>query len=208
MGTQIRDTGDRDHRIAQLRARMAAVAGVPSREDGLNVGLSLPVPRRAVTTMGDCPALVVECISQVTQSGGYVGVVGWPDLCVAAIERMEQLVLVPDPGSDPLGVTSVLVEGLDLVVCHSRVPLTLSPVRARPLLGRLRKGKAALVLVGLDVASPALRIDAHISEIRGIERGRGRIDALDIDVRMRTRDGRPARETLTIGRAREHLRAV
>ena len=160
--------------------------------------------RQAVTEVSDCPALVVEIIREVSGRGGHVGVVGWPDLSLADVERLEQVIVVPDPGGDPLGVTSVLVEGLDLVVWHSHVPLTLSPVRARPLLGRLRQGRAALLIVNLAVQSPAARVDARVTTYRGIGRGTGRIRGYDIAVKETTRR---ASMTLNVGEA-PRLRAV
>lgn len=169
-----------------------------SEEDALEVGLPWPLPRRAVVEASDCPALIVELIDQVTAGGGHVGIVGWPELSLAGIERLDHVVAVPDPGVDPLGITSVLVEGLDLVIHYSSVALNLSPVRARPLTGRLRKGAASLVLVGLTAPSPALRIEAEVTAYRGIGQGTGRITGVDIDVTMSAKVGR-TRTTLTLG---------
>lgn len=206
-------------RIDELRSRMRAVTGteqsvrgeevLADEENSLDVGLPLPLPRQAITEVSDCPALIIELISQVTAAGGHVGVVGWPDLSFAGIEHLNQIIAVPDAGPDPLGITSVLVEGLDLVIHRNPAPLNLSPVRARPLTGRLRKGVAALVLVGLSAPSPALRIDATVTAYRGIGRGTGRITGLDIDVTQAAKSGR-ARTTLTVGAPapRPRLRAV
>ncbi len=202
----------RAERIAALRSRMEQIEGAspaPSHEV-LPVGeLDRILPggglsRRAVTEVSDCPALVVELIREVSGRGGHVGVVGWPALSLAEVERLEQVIVVPDPGEDPLGVASVLVEGLDLVVWHSQVPLTLSPVRARPLLGRLRTGRAALVLVNLRSQSPAARIDARVTAYRGIGRGTGRIRGYSLEVKETTRR---ASMTLNVGEA-PRLRAV
>lgn len=204
---------DRLGQIDELRARMQAVTGVvpekqsaPEEDDALDVGLPLCIPRRAVTEISDCPALVVDLLAKVTAAGGHVGIVGWPQLSLAAIEHLDKVIAVPDPGPDPLGITSVLVEGLDLVVHHSAVELNLSPVRARPLTGRLRGGEAALLLVGLHAPSPALRIDARVSTYRGIGRGTGRISGMDIDVSM-TAKAEKVRTTVVVGQ-RPHLRAV
>lgn len=209
-------------RIDELRSRMNAVTGaqgtaqserempaLTGEDDALDVGLPLSLPRRAITEVSDCPALVVELISQVSAAGGHVGIVGWPQLSLAGIEHLDHIVTVPDPGADPLGITSVLVEGLDLVIQYSSAPLNLSPVRVRPLAGRLRKGMAALVLVGLKAPSPALRIDAEVTAYRGIQRGAGRITGLDVEVAMTAKSNR-ARTTLTLGASapRSHLKAI
>ncbi|AWB81320.1 hypothetical protein C3B44_02280 [Corynebacterium yudongzhengii] len=202
--------------IDELRARMAAVTGEPAKgaatpvespaEYALEVGLPAPLPRRGITECSECPALAVELIRQVTAAGGYVGVIGWADLSFAAVEHLDQVITIPDPGSDPLGIASILVEGLDLVILHSAVEMNLSPVRVRPLAGRLRRGQAALVLVGWKAPSPALTIDAHVSAYRGIGRGTGRITGYDIDVTVADKTHRQ-HATYGVGQ-RPRLRAV
>ncbi|MDN8595323.1 MULTISPECIES: hypothetical protein [unclassified Corynebacterium] len=207
----------RADQIAELRARMAAIGGeVPERvvEDtetlavGGALSLVLPnggVPRRAVTHVSDTPALVVELIGQVVGSGGYAGVVGWPELSYAGIDRkhLGRVIAVPDPGVDPLGIAGVLAEGLDLVVYRSLAQLALSPVRCRPLLGKLRTGRAALMLVGATVPSPALTVTGEIQSFRGIGRGTGRITGVDIRVRAQSKSTHPASATVTVGQAEE-----
>lgn len=202
----------RPERVAALRSRMERMekSSPTPGHDVLSVGRLddiLPgggLARRAATEISDCPGLIAELIHEVTGQGRHVGVVGWPALSLADVEHLERVIVVPDPGEDPLGVTSVLVEGLDLVVWRSDVRLHLSPVRARPLLGRLRKGHAALVLVNLAVSSPAARVDARVATYRGIGRGAGRIRGYDIVVRETTRR---RSMTLSVGEA-PRLRAV
>ncbi|GAB2500893.1 hypothetical protein CATRI_02465 [Corynebacterium atrinae] len=203
----------RGERIELLRSRMGAPKLVPTALLGVpsELGRLLPqggLARRAVTEIADCPALVVELISHATATGGHVGVVGWPELSLAGVSEqgnLERVIVVPDPGVDPLEVAAVLVEGLDLVIVHSTGQL--SPARARPLLAKLREGSAALVFVGLQVASPAARIGATVSTFRGIGLGRGRIQGLDIHVEVEAKGHRPTRGTMTVGR-RAELRAV
>ncbi|MHA2788136.1 hypothetical protein ACXZ66_03165 [Corynebacterium sp. S7] len=236
-GTHVRkaeEFGDLDgelsraDKIATLRSRMAALGGevpeqVTETTDVLPVGDGLQrllplggLPRRSVTHLSDTPALVVELIEQVTSRGGFAGVVGWPDLSYAGIGELQRVVAVPDPGTEPLSVASVLVEGLDLVVYRSSVELTLSPVRARPILAKLRAGHAGLVLVGTKVQSPALTVSAQVADFRGIGQGSGRITGMDLNVRAEAKGHRPSSGVLTVGRAgesgvagaRRHLRAV
>lgn len=206
----------RAEQIEQLRAQMNAVSSpdiLPQVEPGdseyLSVGLRKGLPRRAVTEVADVPALLVEMVQQVTRGGGKVAVLGWPELSVAEIEHLDHMVLVPDPGIDPLAIAGVLVEGLDLVIYRSATELNLSPVRARPLLAKLRAGQAALVLVGLHAPSPAVKIDATVSAYHGIGRGSGRIRGLDIQVDYQDKTARH-REVITVGQApkRPQLRVV
>lgn len=216
---------DRARRVELLRSRMAAIGGgqgtVAQPEiigpDVLTVHPDLAevlpaggLERRAVAEVSDCPALIVELIGQVTARAGHVGVVGWPELSLAGVVeggRLEKVITVPDPGTDPLGIVGVLVEGLDLVVARWSVPLELSPVRARPLLARLRGGVAALVLVGARVPTPTVRIHAEVTTFRGIGEGTGRIRGMDIAVRVAAKGRPPASTTVTVGR-RPGLRAV
>ena len=169
---------DRAGRVDLLRSRMAAIGGgqgaapqpdmaspdvLPVHPELAKVLPGGGLERRAMTEVSDCPALIVELIGQVTARGGHVGVVGWPELSLADVVesgRLDNVITVPDPGTDPLGIVGILVEGLDLVVARWAAPLELSPVRARPLLARLRGGVAALVLVGARIPSPAVRIGA------------------------------------------------
>lgn len=212
-GTSVRKLEGLDHHemITTLRSRMAEIGGeVPHRtldsNDVVPVGENLQallphggLPRRAVTHCTDTASLVVEIVEYTTSQGHHVGVVGWPDLSYAGVSNLRRVIAVPDPGTDPLQVASVLVEGLDLVVYRSSAELNLSPVQARPLLGRLRSGQAALVLVGTKVPSPALNITAEVTEFRGIGQGSGRITGWDMRVRTEAKGYRPAAEVITVG---------
>lgn len=214
----------RAEQIAELRSKMAQIGGdvpgggtlasfgegVVAGEDVLALGeqfrFVLPgggLPRHAVTHMSDTPALVAEMLLNVVEAGGHAGVVGWPELSYAGIGRkhLDRIIAVPDPGADPLGIAAVLTEGLDLVVYRSPVQLALSPVRCRPLLGKLRKGRAALMVVGATVPSPALTIAGDIQSFRGIGRGTGRITGVDIRVRAQSKSAHPASATVTVGQA-------
>lgn len=229
-GTSVRKDGDlselsRGDKIAALRSRMAELGGdipepIAEDTDVVSVGAELQrllpqggLPRRAVTQMSDTAALAVELIDHTASQGGFAGVVGWPDLSYAGVGELQRVVAVPNPGADALAVASVLVEGLDLVICHSNAQLTLSPVRARPLLARLRAGNAALIMVGTTVQSPALSLAARVSDFRGIGRGSGRITRLDLKVHAEAKGFPPASGVITVGAtpdkaAKRHLRAV
>ena len=205
----------RAEQIAQLRAQISQMGG-GAREESAGQGLDLlPIdgplgsvlpgglPRRAITHLSDTPGLVVELLRHVTAAGGHAGVVGWSELSYAALPAagLERIIAVPDAGVDPLGVAGVLVEGLDLVVFRSPVALELSPVRARPLLGKLRKGHAALMLVGATVPSPALSMTGEVVGFHGIGRGTGRIMGMDVRVRVTQKNTRPASTVITVGDA-------
>ena len=209
----------RAEQIAELRARMAALGGEVPQEvtadtEVLTIGggLSTVLPngglvRRSVTHVSDTPALIVELIGQVVEAGGRAGVVGWPELSYAAIgaDALERVVAVPEPGIDDLSVAGVLAEGLDLVVLRTRSPFQLTPVRARPLLARIRKGQAALVCVNVAVPSPALTLTGTLARFHGIGRGTGRITGIDFDVRAEGKGYRPASARVTLGAGGERV---
>ncbi|WKD56944.1 hypothetical protein CAPI_01850 [Corynebacterium capitovis DSM 44611] len=203
----------RAEQIDQLRSRMAALGGgpVPSEEEdagtvivGGPLRTLLPyggLPRQAVTHVSDTPALIVEILDRVAGTGGFAGVVGWPQLSYAGVGEgnLERVVAVPDPGLDAVTVAGVLAEGLDLVVMRTAQHVDLSPVRARPLLARLRTGRAALVTVGASVPSPAATVTGEIVDVHGVGRGVGRIAAIDIRVRVEAKGARPASRVITLG---------
>lgn len=167
------------------------------------------LPRRAVTHVSDTPLLIAELIERVAESGGYAGVVGWPEFSYAGIAagspgNLERVIAVPEPGIEDIAVAGVLAEGLDLVVLRTRVALELTPVRARPLLARLRGGNAALLCVNVAVPSPALRIDATVSTFHGIGPGTGRISGIDLRVRAQAKGARAASATVTLGTGDAH----
>lgn len=205
-------------RISVLRARMntleaptpaagPAVIAVPAPLAPLLLGGGLA--RRSVTQISDCPALIVELIAHCTAGGGQVAVVGWPELSFAGVVdsggELARIITVPDPGPEPLEITAVLVEGVDLVVHHGQGEL--SPTRERPLLAKLRGGSAALLLVGARVVSPAAAINARVSTYHGAGTGTGRINGVDIAVTVRSLGGPATSTTFTLGQ-RPRLRAV
>ena len=207
----------REERISALRKQMDQMLGKQPQVDVVPAEevLALHPPlgealvsggllRRAITECSDTPSLLAEILAQVSGSGGFVAVVGWSDLAYAAVATqggsLERIVAIPDPGPDPLSVVSVLVSGVDLVV-YRGAARQLTPVQARPLLGKLRTGVAALLLVGVTVGSPAARIRASVTGFRGIGEGTGRIRAVDLQVEVMAKGGR-TQTSMSIGEQR------
>lgn len=216
---------DRAERIAVLRSQMSAMGStVPVVEDpssGVSAtqvfpggviaapeGMSDLFPsgglvRRQAVVVQEEPLLVLDFLSQVTAAGGSAAVIGWKDLGLAGLVGAggvyENLIVIPDPGSEPLNVAAVLCEGLDLVV-YRGPKIVLSPVRARPLLGKLRKGTAALMMVGTEVPSPVLRVESSIIGYGGIGQGTGRIRSVEMRVRVLAKGQGPASKTVVVSR--------
>ena len=160
--------------------------------------------RRSASHMSDCALLAVELIARVTRVGGFVAVVGWPELMFAGVidsgGDVSKVVAIPDPGGSGLAVATVLAEGMDLVLYRSASPQHVTPTNARPLLAKIRGGTAALVLVGANIPSPHAHIDAHVQRIHGLSCGGGRIRGVDLAVTVRTKmSAQPQRVTLQVG---------
>ena len=197
-----------------LRTRMRAMERGPEEElvDTLpRQARLLPaggLARRQVVHCANCPALVVELICYLTARGGQVGVVGWPDLLLAQVAEegaIERVVTVPDPGLESWMVTGVLAEGLDLVIHHGP-PGEVSPTKARPVLAKVRGGRAAVLTVGTRLPGTAVGIGARVSAYRGVGKGSGRIRGVDMDVEVTSKQG-ASRGVLTVGQ-RRRLEAV
>ena len=197
-----------------LRTRMRAMERGPEEElvDTLpSLARLLPaggLARRRVVYCANCPALVVELICHLTACGGHVGVVGWPDLLLAQVAEegaIERVVTVPDPGLESWMVTGVLAEGLDLVI-HRGPPGEVSSTKARPVLAKVRGGRAAVLTVGTRLPGTAVGIGARVSAYRGVGKGSGRIRGVDMDVQVTSKQG-VSRGVLTVGE-RRRLEAV
>lgn len=211
----------RQERIDALRRRMEAISPtvaatkqiyteVTSEADVLSVepllGGILPgggLARKAVTLMDESPYLAIEVMAHVASQGGVVGVVGWPHLCFAQMieygDILSNIVVVPEPGIEPLSVVATLAEGLDLVFCY--LPqMEVTPSRARPFLSKLRRGTAAVVLVGAELAAPAARIRSKILHFHGIGSGTGRIQTVEIEVTAHTKNFPMRCATVGIGK--------
>lgn len=135
-------------------------------------------------------SLLSGLLAAVTGAGGHAAVVGLPRLgLLAAAEmgaRLDRLAVVTDPGSDPLEVASVLLDGLDLVVLGlngASVPMS----RTRVLTARARSKGSTLVVTGGSWAGPVLRIDTHVAGYSGLGRGCGRLRTVRLNVSVHGR---------------------
>jgi hypothetical protein len=159
-----------DHRAEQLeslRRRMAEMSGavaaraddlLPESESQLAIPrwlaelLPVPLPRGTVAVLSGARSLLLGMVAAVTAAGGSVAIVGQPDIGLLAAAEMgadlSRLAVIPDPGTDPVEVAAVLIDGMDLVVLGlggRRVPQT----RARAVVARARlKGCTLLVTDG------------------------------------------------------------
>ncbi|MBF6327409.1 hypothetical protein [Nocardia transvalensis] len=199
--------------LAELRRRMAAVPARGAVSAGrLPMGADLrreplPVPsalvellpeggltKGSVVAYSGAGSLLTGLLAAVTGSGGHAAAVGLPRLgLLAAAEmgaRLERLAVVPDPGSDPVEVAAVLLDGLDLVVLGLG-GLSVPPSRTRVLAARARSKGATLVVTGGTWSGAALRIHAQVAGYEGLGRGCGRLRTVRLDVSVRGRSTPP-----------------
>ncbi|MGV0627002.1 hypothetical protein [Mycolicibacter minnesotensis] len=206
----------RAEQLKQLRLTMAAVGGkvgfgrsgpsdtapaAPVVEGVLPVPALLAgvlpagLPRGTVAVLSGARSLMLGMVAAVTAGGGNAAIVGQPDIGLLAASEMgadlSRLAVIPDPGSDPVEVAAVLIDGMDLVVLGlggRRVP----PARTRVVLARARHRGCALLVCGGDWQGSALRLDARVSgyETTGAKTtgcaavpGFGRIGAVRLEVR-------------------------
>ncbi len=205
---------DRAEQVQQLRRQIAAVSGkvgaarrgevasadlLPASESLLPVPESLAhllpggLPRGAVAVLTGARSLSLSMVAAVTAGGGFAAIVGQPEAgLLAAVEMgadLSRLAVIPDPGSDPLEVATVLMDGMDLVVlglARRSVP----PARARAITARARHKGCTLLVTGGDWPGAPVRLDARVSgyELTGGQiSGCGRVGRVRLAMRARGR---------------------
>lgn len=210
---------NRAEQLEQLRRQMAAVSGkvgarwrpagpsddaLPGSEsllpvpDSLAEQLPAGLPKGTVAVLSGARSLPVGMAAAVTAAGGHVAVVGLPEFGVLAAAEMgadlSRLAVIPDPGTDPVEVAAVLMDGMDLVVlglAGRSVPAT----RARAVVARARQRGCTLLVTGGCWEGASMRMDARVcgyditaSRAGTPVAGCGRISAVRLSVRAR---GRP-----------------
>jgi hypothetical protein len=158
---------NRADQLESLRRRMEAMSGGrgAARAEELVPAGSAPLPQGTVAVLSGARSMLLRMVATVTAGGGNAAIVGQPDIgLLAAVEMgadLSRLAVIPDPGSDPVEVAAVLVDGMDLVVLGlggRRVTRT----RARAVVARARhKGCTVLVTDG-DWEGASTRLEARV----------------------------------------------
>jgi hypothetical protein len=171
---------NRAEQLESLRRQMASVSGkVVDRTDELlpdsQSRLALPrwlaellqvqLPRGTVAVLSGARSLLLGMVAAVTAAGGNVAIVGQPDIGLLAAAEMgadlSRLAVIPDPGTDPVEVAAVLIDGMDLVVLGlsgRRVPQT----RARAVVARARNRGCTLLVTDGDWQGAPTRLAARV----------------------------------------------
>jgi hypothetical protein len=212
---------DRSEQLKQLRRQIAAVSGkvgssrrghtgaddlLPDSQARLPVPQLLAnvlpdaLPRGTVAVLSGARSLPLSMVAAVTAAGGNAAIVGQPDIgLLAAVEMgadLSRLAVIPDPGTDPVEVAAVLMDGMDLVVLGlsgRSVPLT----RARAVVARARHKGCTLLVTDGDWQGASIRLEARVCGYETTAGGAGdngtavpgfgRISGVRIDVCARGR---------------------
>jgi len=168
----------RAEQLKLLRQKMVAISGSRARSDDL---LPEPteqalLPRGTVAVLTGARSLVLSMVASVTADGGNAAIVGQPDIgLLAAVEMgadLSRLAVIPDPGTDPVEVAAVLIDGMDLVVLGlggRRVPWS----RTRVVAARARHKGCTLLVTDGDWQGAPTRLQARVCgyEITPAHRG-------------------------------------
>ncbi|GAY18488.1 hypothetical protein [Mycobacterium sp. shizuoka-1] len=190
---------DRAEQLQQLRRQMAAVSGkvgvtrsvtdvanevISPSESLLRVPESLAellpngLPRGVVAVVSGARSLPVHVAAAVTAGGGHVAVVGLPDFGLLAAAEMgadlSRLAVIPDPGTDPVEVAAVLMDGMDLVIL-GLAGRTVTATRARAVVARARQKGCTLLVARGDWQGATMRLDARVNGYETTTAGHGGI---------------------------------
>ncbi|OBG72115.1 hypothetical protein A5700_10390 [Mycobacterium sp. E1214] len=172
-------------RAEQLESLRRRMAGISAKTGGADVGRAdellpdsgarvalpawladaLPMPRGTVAVLSGARSLLLCMVAAVTAAGGNAAIVGQPDIGLLAAAEMgadlSRLAVIPDPGTDPVEVAAVLVDGMDLVVLGlggRRVPQT----RARAVVARARAKGCTVLVTGGEWQGAPTRLAARV----------------------------------------------
>jgi len=197
--------------LDQLRERVSAMEGGPTR---------LPVPvlpalsgLLSLRTGGsygvDSASLALALSAGASQSGEWVGYVGWPDFGAEAAAGLgvdlSRTVVVPEAGEHWLEVTAALVDVLKVVVL--RPPARVDARSAGVLDARLRKRSAVLVVWG-DWPRCEARVSLEDARWSGPDHGQGRLRSRQVRLAVRRGTAPPVRAEVEFPGERLEVRLV
>ena len=145
------------------------------------------LPRGTVAVLSGARSLPLSMVAAVTAAGGNAAIVGQPNIgLLAAVEMgadLSRLAVIPDPGSDPVEVAAVLMDGMDLVVLAlggRSVPLT----RARAVVARAHHKGCTLLVTDGDWQGASIRLTARVCgyETTASMPGFGRISKVRLQI--------------------------
>jgi hypothetical protein len=202
---------DRANQLKLLRRQMAAVSGkvgsgrrghahsdalLPESETRLPIPPLLAdvlpdaLPRGTVAVLSGARSLPLSMVAAVTAGGGNAAIVGQPDIgLLAAVEMgadLSRLAVIPDPGTDPVEVAAVLMDGMDLVLLGLG-GRSVSMTRARAVVARAHHKGCALLVTDGDWQGASMRLEARVCGYETGAPGFGRINKVRLHVCARGR---------------------
>jgi hypothetical protein len=185
----------RAEQVESLRRRMEKMSGkatgkAAARSDGLlpESESAVPVPqwlaellpaqlpRGTVAVLSGARSLLLSMVAAVTAAGGNAAIVGQPDIGLLAAAEMgadlSRLAVIPDPGTDPVEVAAVLIDGMDLVVLGLG-GRSVSHTRARAVVARARLKGCTLLVTDGDWQGAPTRLQARVCGYEITASGRG-----------------------------------
>lgn len=215
----------RAEQVEHLRKQMAAVSGkvgsgrrgpTPAADpspvadsllplpESLAGQLPTSLPRGSVAVLSGARSLPLGMVAATTAAGGHAAIVGQPSLgLLAAVEMgadLSRLAVIPDPGTDPVEVAAVLMDGMDLVLLGlggRSVPAG----RSRAVTARARQKGCTLLVTDGDWQGASARLEARVCGYEVVGAGSadrptpgcGRIGRVRLAMRGRGRGFGPAR---------------
>ncbi|MBX5487319.1 hypothetical protein MHAS_00391 [Mycolicibacterium hassiacum DSM 44199] len=167
--------GDRRSGTARETDRLSDSESLLPMPESLGDALPAPLPRGSVAVLSGARSLPLRMVAAVTAAGGHAAIVGQPDVgLLAAVEMgadLSRIAVIPDPGSDPVEVAAVLLDGMDLVVLDlggRSVPAS----RARAVVVRARQKRCTLLVTNGEWQGAAARLEARVCGYEITGRGR------------------------------------
>ena len=145
------------------------------------------LPRGTVAVLSGARSLPLSIVAAVTAAGGNAAIVGQPDIgLLAAVEMgadLSRLAVIPDPGTDPVEVAAVLMDGMDLIVL-ALGGRSVSLTRARAVVARARQKGCTLLVTDGDWQGASIRLEARVCgyETTSDKSGFGRISKVRLEV--------------------------
>ena len=134
--------------------------------------------------------LALALLAAASAAGSWCGVVGIPTFGAEAAAELgialDRCVLIPDPGTDALGLAGALSEVLTVVLL--RTPAQPGPGDAERISARLREHGSALVVAG-EWPHPESTLSVVGSRWSGLGRGEGTLMDRELTVESQDRRG-------------------
>ncbi len=139
--------------------------------------------RGAITTIHGSTHTALALLVAHTQTNGWVGIVGAPDLNYSAAHDLgvdlSKLLVVPHPGDKTPQVIATLIDGTDLILLGPHV--TLTPAEQRTLAARAKE-RGTHIITGRPWPGARTYVDTTHAQWAGTKNGLGRLTSCTYNV--------------------------